>query len=134
MRKMICLAIVGTDPERVAVGVHGSFKWTFRVITRSRFKRENERDDPDAVWVTAVIWGDRGDKLAPHIEKGKRLLIMGDLSAYQKKDGTQGLEIRCENVEFIGADSGGHGGGGGSGRRGGGSGDARTRDGSDVPF
>jgi len=104
MRKIICKAVVGTPPEKKSIGDRGQYTYSFRVVTRSRFQKTEttSQDDPDAVWMSVSLYGDRWDRLVPHIEKRAKILIIGDLKAYGKKDGSVGFEIRAENIEFLG--------------------------------
>lgn len=86
-------------------------------------------------WVDCSIWGRRAESLAPHLTKGKSVVVSGEvtLREYEKRDGTRGagLSVRVAEIDFTGGareegggGSYGGGGGGGSGyeSRGGGGG------------
>lgn len=84
-------------------------------------------------WVDCSIWGRRAESLAPHLTKGKSVVVSGEvtLREYEKRDGTRGagLSVRVAEIDFTGGarEEGGGGsfGGGGGGyesRGGGGSG------------
>jgi len=64
-------------------------------------------DNKHAVWYAVSVWGDRAEKLAEYIVKGKALLVEGqvDARAYTAKDGTPraALELRARNVTFVGS-------------------------------
>lgn len=82
-------------------------------------------------WVDCSIWGRRAESLAPHLTKGKSVVVSGEvtLREYEKRDGTRGagLSVRVAEIDFTGGarqDGGGGsfgGGGGGYESRGGGS-------------
>lgn len=79
-------------------------------------------------WVECSIWGKRAESLAPHLTKGKQVVISGEvtLREFQKRDGTQGagLSVRVAEIDFTGGgqrddagqqrqpDAGGYGGAG----------------------
>ena len=83
-------------------------------------------------WVDCSIWGRRAESLAPHLTKGKSVIVSGEvtLREYDKRDGTRGagLSVRVAEIDFTGGarEEGGGGsyggGGGGYESRGGGSG------------
>jgi single-strand DNA-binding protein len=56
-------------------------------------------------WVKVKVWGVLAVKLAPHIQKGDKLLVSGRAEAkgYLRKDGTAGadLVVHANNVEFF---------------------------------
>lgn len=82
-------------------------------------------------WVDCSIWGRRAESLAPHLTKGKSVVVSGEvtLREYEKRDGTRGagLSVRVAEIDFTGGarEEGGGGsyggGGGGYESRGGGS-------------
>ncbi|HEY0835371.1 MAG TPA: single-stranded DNA-binding protein [Azospirillum sp.] len=87
-------------------------------------------------WVDCSIWGRRAESLAPHLTKGKGVVVSGEvtLREYEKRDGTRGaqMSVRVAEIDFMGgAREGGEGGGGyesgsgGGGGYGGGGGGAR---------
>ncbi len=60
------------------------------------------------IWWRVSIWGDRWDKMMPHLTKGKLVMIGGELSnkpeIYKDKNGemqVSSLEIRAEYVRFV---------------------------------
>lgn len=107
-------------------------------------------DRKTAQWVDCSLWGQRAERLAPHLTRGKGLVISGEvtLREFERRDGTRGagLAVRVTELDFTGGErdrdergagygnqgsgraghgtqSGhGQGGGGGSGPRGGGGG------------
>ena len=58
-------------------------------------------------WVKATMWGDRAEKLAPHLLKGTLLSVVLDdvhVETYDRKDGGTGttLKGRVSSLEFAG--------------------------------
>ncbi|WP_042702315.1 single-stranded DNA-binding protein [Azospirillum sp. B506] len=73
-------------------------------------------------WVDCSIWGRRAESLAPHLTKGKSVVVSGEvtLREYEKRDGTRGagLSVRVAEIDFTGGareEGGGNFGGGGGG-------------------
>ena len=68
-------------------------------------RRVGDREYTD--WSSAKVWGDRAEKLAPHVQKGARLLLKGrpEARAYLKADGTPGAEliVHVNELEFLSA-------------------------------
>ncbi|QCO16930.1 single-stranded DNA-binding protein (plasmid) [Azospirillum brasilense] len=75
-------------------------------------------------WVDCSVWGRRAEALAPHLTKGKAVVISGEvtLREFEKRDGTRGagLSVRVNEIDFTGGREGEGGGGGGYGGGGGG--------------
>lgn len=54
---------------------------------------------------SCVMWGPRAEKLAPHLTKGKAILIDGEpVTSSWEKDGQKHYrtEVRVENLTFVG--------------------------------
>ena len=71
-------------------------------------------------WVDCSIWGRRAEALAPHLTKGKQVVVSGEVTIreFEKRDGTRGagLSVRVNEIDFTGGPrEGGEGGGGGYG-------------------
>lgn len=68
-------------------------------------RRVGEKEFTD--WVSCKIWGERGQKLAPHIAKGSHLLVSGRPEArpYKANDGTAKAElvVHVNELEFLSA-------------------------------
>ncbi len=73
-------------------------------------------------WVDCSIWGRRAESLAPHLTKGKQVVISGEvtLREFDKRDGSRGagLSVRVAEIDFTGGareegGGGSYGGGGG---------------------
>lgn len=68
-------------------------------------RRVGEREFTD--WTSAKVWGERAERLAPHVAKGARLLIKGrpEARGYTKSDGTPAAEliVHVNELEFLSA-------------------------------
>lgn len=58
-------------------------------------------DKKETQWVDAAWWGDRGQKLAPYLTKGKQLTLLGrqTFSTYTAKDGAVRVKIKLDVLE-----------------------------------
>ncbi len=60
----------------------------------------------ETVWWRITLWGDRFDKLLPHLKKGSALIVIGEMGRppeiYTDKEGKQqvSLELTAEIVRF----------------------------------
>lgn len=90
---------LGTDPEeRVTPG--GQKLISFRMAVSVRRKGED-----DTVWYRVTIWGDRFDRMLPHLKKGSAVIVSGEMSkpnVYTDKNGQPqvGLEVTAHSMEF----------------------------------
>lgn len=56
-------------------------------------------------WAKLALWGERGEKLAEHLKKGRQYFVVCDdvnVETYDKRDGGQGFNLvaRVESIEF----------------------------------
>jgi len=99
-------------------------------------------------WVECSLWGRRAEALAPHLTKGKQVVVSGELTLreFEKRDGTKGfgLSVRVNDLDLVGGREGTGGSGGdheprgggsasGGGYQGGGSGGGSTSGGGRAP-
>lgn len=72
-------------------------------ISIATSRKLGEREFTD--WVAAKIWGERASKLAPHIQKGAKLLLRGrpEAKGFQKRDGNVAgeLVVHINELEFL---------------------------------
>ena len=59
-------------------------------------------DKKETLWVSCAVWGERADKLAPFMAKGKQVTVSGDvgLRSYTTQAGESRAEITC-NVQRL---------------------------------
>jgi len=78
-------------------------------ISLATNRKVGEREFTD--WTSVKIWGERAQKLAPHIGKGTKLLITGrpEARAYKANDGTAKAEliVHANDIEFLSSKRGG---------------------------
>ena len=110
---MLNVTIVGNlggDAETKTVGSGGQVtEWSVAVNRRAR-------GEDETAWLRCSLWGDRGARIAPHLTRGKRVVVTGELwpREYAGNDGTRrtSLDVRVQDVEFASnrreEDGGGH--------------------------
>lgn len=61
-------------------------------------------DNKRTMWITCLVFGERAEKLAPHIRKGGKIVVSGrlDVRQYDRNDGTKGtaVEVAVNDIEF----------------------------------
>lgn len=72
-------------------------------ISLATNRKVGEREFVD--WTSVKVWGERAEKLAPHIGKGTKLLITGRPEArpFKANDGTAKAElvVHANDIEFL---------------------------------
>jgi single-strand DNA-binding protein len=56
-------------------------------------------DRKQTVWLDCSLWGERGEKLAPMLTKGKLVLVEGDLGTREHEDKTY-LTLDVRDIKF----------------------------------
>lgn len=90
---------LGADPE-TRFTPSGQKVTSFRVATNVRKSGKDE-----TVWWRVTIWGDRFEKLLPHLKKGSAVIVIGEMGKpeiYTDREGRQqvSLEITAEIIRF----------------------------------
>lgn len=59
-------------------------------------------DNKRVMWITCLVFGERAEKLAPHIRKGGKIVVSGrlDVRQYDRNDGTKGTAVEVAVNEF----------------------------------
>ena len=74
-------------------------------ISMATNRKVREREYVD--WVSVKVWGERAERLSPHITKGTKLLVIGrpEARAYKANDGTAKAElvVHANEIEFLSA-------------------------------
>ena len=75
--------------------------------SHSREKVDGQWEDV-TTWVTCSMFGQRGEKLAPHLTKRSSVTVVGALTthAYEAKDGSLRVDVKCA-VDQIALQGGG---------------------------
>jgi len=68
-------------------------------------KKDSDGNYPTQ-WVEAALWGERAEKLAEHLTKGRKVFAHVEdphVEPYPKKDGTQGHKLvgRCGPIRLV---------------------------------
>lgn len=58
-------------------------------------------DKKKTTWVRCTLWGDRGEKIAPHIYKGDKIGVSGELST-SEYEGKHSVDVNVREVELLG--------------------------------
>ena len=58
-------------------------------------------ENKKTVWLDCSLWGDRADKLAPHITKGAQLGVTGSIGT-REHDGKTYVTLRVSDVTLLG--------------------------------
>ena len=89
---------LGKDPE-TRFTPDGQKVTNFTVAVNQRKGKEDM-----TYWFNVTIWGDRFDKMLPHLKKGSGILVMGKGSTrhYKDKEGREqiSLEVTAEILQF----------------------------------
>lgn len=74
-------------------------------VNRRRFdKNANEWQDVGTDWHRFSIWGDRAESLAEHLDKGQRVVVVGELESRDyEKDGQKRTvwEIKASEIGIV---------------------------------
>ena len=101
MIKLIVSGRVGSDAQLKSVG--DTMVCSFSIAHTEKVYGANPSER--TIWVACSIWGERAEKLSPHITKGTFLVVEGSggVNAYLK-DGQASAMINCRvtSLEFGG--------------------------------
>lgn len=92
---------LGKDPE---VRYTSDGKKVTTLVVASNYVKGGQTE---TIWWRATLWGDRWDKMVPHLTKGKPVMIGGEMrkpETYVDKSGqTQigSIDIQAEYVKFL---------------------------------
>jgi single-strand DNA-binding protein len=94
----IVVGNLGKDAESTVVGSKNTPKVSFSVAANVGYGN-NERTE----WVACEMWGKRAASLAPHLTKGKRIIVTGERQTQTwEKDGEKHARVvvRVNEVQF----------------------------------
>ena len=102
MQKLTIIGNLTGDPE-LRTTTTGSEVCNFTVAVNRRKTANNQTPEADFFRVSA--WGERGKVCNQYLTKGKKVAVIGQVSAraYTTQDGTAraSLEVFAEDVEFL---------------------------------
>ncbi len=105
-QKTIIVGYVGRDPEmRYTPG--GVPVTSFNVATNRRWTNQNGEQQEKTTWFRVTCWRKLAETAAQYLQKGKLVLVEGDVdaSAYMDREGhpRASLELTATNFRFLGA-------------------------------
>lgn len=63
-------------------------------------------ENKTTMWLEAALWGDRGERLAQHLVKGKEVVVSGSISVteFTKRDGSKDkkLSLTVNDIQMFG--------------------------------
>jgi single-strand DNA-binding protein len=94
---MICATVTGrlTKDAELRQAGEGSV-CSLSIASNKKVKGENV-----ATFVSASIWGKRGESLVQYLRKGTSVAAVGELST-REHDGKTYLELRVNEIDFMG--------------------------------
>lgn len=133
MNKVLLMGHLGNDAE-VRYTPSGACVASMSLATSEKWTDKDGQKQERTEWHRLKLWGDRAEKLAEYLVKGKGLLVEGKIRTEQyEKDGIKrfSTEIIVEQIHFLpdGRRSGGSAAAGGGSR---GGGEQPSDD--DIPF
>jgi single-strand DNA-binding protein len=102
MIKLIVSGRVGQDAELKTVG--DTMVCSFSVAHTEKVYGPNPSEK--TIWISCNIWGERAEKLKPHIVKGTYIVVEGSglVNSYLQKNGEPAAVLNCRvsSLEFGG--------------------------------
>ncbi|MBO4879577.1 MAG: single-stranded DNA-binding protein [Clostridia bacterium] len=102
MNKIFLIGNLTGDPERRTTP-NGINVCTMNIAVNRRFSGNRDEKQTDYFRITA--WRQLGETCARFLSKGKKIAVIGELSArtYEAKDGTTrvSLEVTADEIEFL---------------------------------
>lgn len=100
MQKLIAIGNLTRDPESRQVG--DKYVTNFTIAVNRRKKIEGQ---PEADFFRISAWGKLGENCQKYLTKGKKVCVVGSVSAHAYKDNNgeakANLELFAEDVEFL---------------------------------
>ena len=62
---------------------------------------KKKKGEETTTWVRCSLWGNRGESLAQHLTKGKRVAVTGELST-REHNGKTYVELNVSEIDFMG--------------------------------
>jgi single-strand DNA-binding protein len=85
---------LGRDAEMKST--QSGFVCSFSVASNRKVKGNDE-----TTWVDCSIWGKRAEALGPHLSKGSRVVVVGELST-REHNGKTYLQCRVSEIDLMG--------------------------------
>lgn len=105
LNKFMGIGYLGADSE-LRHTQSGEPVLNFRVGITEKWKGRDGQNQERTEWVSCVLWGSRGEALAPYLTTGTRVYIEGNMrsSKYQDREGIERYktEINIRELELLG--------------------------------
>jgi len=106
MNKVILCGRLGTDPELTYI-TNGTPVCKFPLATSTVWVDQGGQKQEKVEWHRIVIWGKQGENCAKYLNKGREVLVDGEIE-YKKYTDKQNVErfatdIKANHVEFLGS-------------------------------
>jgi single-strand DNA-binding protein len=102
MNKVVLVGRLTKDPELRFTPGTGKAVATFTLAVNRRFKSPGQ---PEADFISVVVWGKTAENTANYVGKGKLLGVSGTIQtrSYDAKDGTKRYvtEVVADEVQFL---------------------------------
>lgn len=103
MNKLTIIGNLTADPELRTIP-SGVNVCTFTVAVNSKYRNE-DGSSKRVDYFRIAAWRGLGDNCARYLSKGKKVCVVGEVSAraYEAKDGTSraSLEVTADEIEFL---------------------------------
>src|SRR3954468_16972032 len=104
MLKASIVGNIGSDPD-VRYTASGTAVLSFNVASNGRTKTAAGEWQDSTEWIRCSIFGDRAEKLSPHLTRGIRVFVDGRLESRPWVDRSNnpraGLELVVDSIEFV---------------------------------
>lgn len=105
MQNYIATGHLGGDVEMRYLPT-GDAVANFSLAVSRRWTGKDGQTQEKTVWIRVTVWRKLAENCAKFIEKGSKVLIVGELepiNIFEKKDGTAGAnyEVTAQTVEFL---------------------------------
>jgi single-strand DNA-binding protein len=103
MNKVILIGRLGKDAE-VKRTEGGAVRVTFTIATSEKFTDKHGNRVENTEWHNVKAWGERWEKLAQYLTKGKQLMVDGKLRYREFEENGQKRrfsEVEARNMELL---------------------------------
>ncbi|MBK8304350.1 MAG: single-stranded DNA-binding protein [Chloracidobacterium sp.] len=112
--KIILVGNLGKDPE-LRYTPQGTAVCSFSMATNERKKDKSGEFQDVATWFKVTLWGNQAETASKYLAKGRQVYIEGRLRVEEWTDrdnnARQSLEVNATDMQFLGGQERGEGGG-----------------------
>jgi single-strand DNA-binding protein len=105
-QRLIIVGRLGRDPE-MRYTPQGNAVTSFSVATDRSWTDASGQRQERTTWFRVSVWGKQAESCNQYLSKGRMVLVEGEINeptVYQRRDGewASSLEVRANNVRFLG--------------------------------